>query len=727
MTIFRDLGPTGTPSSASVTWSPSLYLTDRSSSRFRVQVSQGSPAWNHVYGFGRVGTSTARGPQLYGNQCWSAGASVEASWTGFSADTTTTVTVSLTGGETISSFTIYPKTLAVQPQLVSGQLVLQVPPDSRMLIEVNGNRKDTLCVFVDTVAAETTPYTLGDTILVDSGNIGTLSTLGNNQRDASEPLVVIFPPGVWQLPTTAGSSTAPARTPAITREKDGQLWLVRPFTKIVLQRGAWVIGSLDMRQGNDIEVTGPGVLSGEWATWSDMLQKLQGNQNAHQAPGQFLTFNQQVAWSMFCGTTWDDGDEDFPSLACLFPTIVGSPFYLQSSAFNSYDRVKVISHWLFNCDGFNPVLDPATQQRTVNNSFAMTGDDALYFGGYNWGTTTVQDTHLIAYAAAPILVAYDSYIPSSTPGLRQMTNCTAQSNAPLAEWGFDLHTGVPHNWSPSEATWLSVHTYAAPAAFTASIIKLWLDGSDSDPLGWGMFDVRIDNLRVEGTIPFALWSIENCLYPFGSTTATNDQPLQDDKAGSAAGIQLKNISTETVPRYRSRLLGRDRSNTPHDITVENVTLGGHRLTTANWNQYVLQNGPPYNVFVDGHAVDDLVPAADGLGRRLRADARKITTTRHHGELVTYLSSVPGAPGRNLRAIVQRNRLQALGAEREIGAAVLEALVWLPFDVDPARGVVAVAIGDELVCVLQEGATAIRCRIVETVSEDAGGFLVRVQR
>ena len=61
------------------------------------------------------------------------------------------------------------------------------------------------------------------------------------------------------------------------------------------------------------------------------------------------------------------------------------------------------------------------------------------------------------------------------------------------------------------------------------------------------------------------------------------------------------------------------------------------------------------------------------------------------------------------------------------AAVLEAVVFLPFSTDPSRGVVAVQDGDELWCSLVDGATPVRCRIIETLSEDEGGFLVRVQR
>lgn len=738
MTIQLDRGPSGAASNQSTAWSSSYYLATRASSRFRVQLDDGSGfAWNHVYGFGKVGTATARGPQLYGNQCWSSGADVEMSWSGWSTDQLVTVRVELFGGAPITSFVVYPTAFAAGATITAGGLVLTMPPDVRVMIEVNGNRKDPLMLWSDPAEVELQPETSGQTIIVDPGNIGTLSTLGDPTRTAANPLVIVFPAGLWTLPTAAGSSTAPDRTPGIVREKAGQLWLVRPFTRIHLDRGAWVIGSLDLRQGNDIQLGGPGVLSGEWATWSDMLNVLHGDDSVHQAPGQFLTFAQQTAWAQFLGK--DPNDFAYPSMACRDVTVVGAPFYLQAGPWNHYLRTKAISPWLYNCDGFGTIPDAATGLQSVTKCFAYTGDDSIYVGAGSSANTLIDSCHAITNNGAPFLVGYWPWEPDFPGITRLVTNCVAMSTASPISLGFDLHTGASFVWGSTEAEWRNVGPYAGPSSLTSCIVKLWMDGSDDEPLGLGAHGLTFDGLRVEGQVPFALFSIENCYYPWGETSAQNNTPTRRDKAGSATGIVLRNITTQQLPTFRSRLLGRDRRNTPHDITFENIVFGTVRLTSANWSTYVLQNVCPYNVTIDGVNVDEGSAEGGALNRRMRRDSRALVRPQHHGELVTFiphpigelptnsmLEAIGQAP-QTFHAVVDRSRRQPLGDNRDLGASVLEAVVFLPFSTDPSRGVVAVQDGDELWCSLVDGATPVRCRIIETLSEDEGGFLVRVQR
>jgi len=737
VTINRDKGPDQVSDDVTV-WDASYYALSRASSRFRVRVDHGAgPDWNHVYGFGKVGTTTARGPQLYGNQCWTAGDSVELSWSGWSADVPTVVTVTLYGGAPITSYRIAPANVATSVQLVGGALVLTAPVDSRLLVEVNGNRKDVLCLFCDPLEVEEEPATPGQTITVDAGNIGTLSTLGDPSRTASNPLVIVFPPGIWELPTTAGSSTAPDRTPGIVREKDHQLWLVRPFTKIHLARGAYVVGSFDMRQGNDITLSGPGTLAGEWATWSDMLNVLHGDDSVHQSPGQYLTFQQQTAWSQFLGR--DPADFAYPSMSCRDVTVVGSPFYLQSGPWNHYLRTKALSPWLYNCDGFGTIPDAATGLHSVVKCFGYMGDDALFVGNGSVANFTCDQCHTITNNGAPLFVTYWPY-EVDLPGItRTVTNCVAQSNAPTVAGGPDLHTGTNALWGATESEWRNVHPFAAPSTFTNCIVKLWLDGSDATPLRIGVHGVTIDGLRVEGVVPYALFSIENAFYPWAETSAATTPILRADKAGSASDIIVRNVTTQQLPTFRSRLIGRDRRNTPHDVAFENIVLAGVRVTAANWNTFVLQNVCPYDITIDGVNVDQGSETAGGLGRKMRRHAQALVRVEHAGELVTFVPHPSGLLPTNavlapigdgpqtFPAVVNRQRREPLGGDREIGAVAFEALVFLPFSTDPTQGVLSVEDGDELWCSLVEGQTPVRCRIVETLNEDAGGFLVRVQQ
>ncbi|MFN7318370.1 MAG: hypothetical protein ACK5S6_02565 [bacterium] len=621
MALTRDLGPTGTPSDLSVPWTPAVYQTNRSSSRFRVRVSQPSAAaaYSHVYGFGKTGTLSDRGVQEFGTQCWAGGDvdNVEVSIAGFSADQTTTVEITLApGGQTqtnITSYTIYPKHLNVPASLVSGKLVLQMPADTRIYVEVNGNRKDVLFVFSDPLAIDTVPTTTGTTITVSAGNIGGLNTVQG--QDIANPLVIVFPPGIWELPTVVGSSSSPGGATPQQRYADHMLWPVRPFTKIHLQRGAWVVGSFDLRVSNDVAFSGPGVVSGEWATEADIDGTLQGSLLGN--------FDQQVAWSAFHGRTYvSNEDYSFPNMEVRGLTMVGHPFYTFNLGISLCDRIKVISHWYPNTDGTNGLaLNASNNVTLVDKSLFYVGDDGLARSN-NFGITLMTNTHCVCFNGAPIFLGYWPYIKTSALNFGLFDNCTVQSCAPAnGNFGMDLYTGEQGiSWGNIESAWSQNSPYSMPSSFTNSIIKMWMDGNDNDPKDYGFYNVAITNLKVEGQVPMSLFCIGNLFYPFNNGVI-------EERAGNASNIALTNITVEQTPTVKSRLIGRDKLNTPHDITFSNVTIAGQKVTVRNWDQYVVQHYAPYNILVEGRIV---VTAVDICNLALS----------HIGESATVTSIAP---------------------------------------------------------------------------------------
>lgn len=647
MTITRDLGPTGTPSNIAVPWDAAYYLSTRASSRFVVVVeeSAGNYQPNHVYSFGKTGTVSARGPQEYSTASWEYQDNVEASWTTFAADQTANVIVALRG-EPITSAVIWPANLNITRQVSGGFLFLQVPQDVRLLIEVNGNTKDTLCVYSDPLSVDAVPAPAGASTITISDQAG-LSTnsaqieVGGTQNN---PLVVVFNPGVYDAPTTAGTVAAPAGFTSVTRELDHMLWKVGPYTHIHLKRGAWFVGSMDWRGTNDGSLTGAGTISGEWATWSDMLTKLQGDQSQYQNPLNFLTFNQQVAWSALVGTTYDDNDFVFPNLACSGVSLVGHPFYTAAGPFNTYLRVKIISHWLYNCDGFSGLtLNPNNDYtRSCTKSFCMSGDDGMQMD-FNYGDTFYTDCHVITYGGSPVHFGYWSEAPDTSrpDNKRVVTNCTVQTRSNGVAYGRDLYSGkntdelggtAPNQWSAQDvgpnSNWTTYGPYAHPTSFTESVIKAWMDGDNDEPKNWGKFNVTIDGLYVENAVPTALFSMENCFYPFGFVSSQNlSTPYQADKAGNASNWVIKNVFVQNAPTWRSRLIGRDKLNTFHNISFSNINIAGTRLSVRNWDQYVVQNEAPYNIFVEGRAV---VTAVDICNLALS----------HIGESATVTSIAP---------------------------------------------------------------------------------------
>jgi hypothetical protein len=609
MALETDNGPGGVPSDLSTTWTTALYdgttgKCCRASSRYRVRVSQGGPrSWNHVYGFGKTGTVSARGPQPFNSATWAANQNVELSWTSFGADQTTTVWVTLTSTGTdtvpITSWTVYPKHLNIVGALDTNELVLQVPVDTRLYIEING-RKDALAVFADPLGLSATP-TGYEIHTVTTGNISSLATKMTSGHPnvigpAGSVLVVDFPPGVWELPTSLNTVANPGGSTNVTRELDHMLMPVRPFTKVNLQRGAWVIGSWDLRNSNDVALSGPGTLSGEWATWSDINNKLQGSGNLYQNPGQALNFNEQIAWAAICGTLYDSNEDySFPSMSLASTVLVGHPYYTLARGIGTVTRAKIMSHFKGNNDGLTGIaVDAMTQAATVDKCILLSGDDGLNRDN-NFGTCSVTNSHAICWGGAPLNLGY---WPEPATGLTAVIqNLTLQSNAePNIAYGNDLYTGINHDnpgWG-APSNWATYGPWAAPHSYTESIIKCWMDGNDAEPPTYGRFNLTLENIHVEGVVPRALFTIENCYYPFTATP--------EDKSGNASNWEVRNITCEQVPQYRSRLIGRDKRNTPHDIRFSNITIAGTLLTVLNYDQYVWQNSTPYNIFVEGRCV-----------------------------------------------------------------------------------------------------------------------------
>lgn len=647
MTITRDLGPTGTPSNIAVPWDAAYYLSTRASSRFVVAVesSPGVYQSNHVYGFGAVGTISERGPQEYPTGSWAYHDRVEASWTTFAANQTATVLVGLRSGIPITSAVIYPANLSISYQIAGGLLVVLVPQDVRLLIEVNGNTKDTLCIYSDPLSVDAVPAPAGaNTITINNqADLNSNSAAIGVGGTQNNPLVVVFNPGLYEAPTTANTVAAPGGFTPVTRELDHMLWKVGPYTHVHLKRGTWFVGNMDWRGTNDGSLSGAGTISGEWATWSDMLTKLQGDHSQYQSPGNFLTFYQQVAWCALVGTTYDDNDYTFPNLTCSGVSLVGHPFWTAAGPFNSYTRIKVISHWLYNCDGLGGLtLNPNTATRSCVKSFAMCGDDGMILD-FNYGETYYTDCHVIAYGGAPIMFGYWSEPPDIylATNKRVVTNCTVQTRSSGNAYGRDLYSGkntdelgsvAQNDWSPQDSgpssNWTTYGPYAHPAAFTESVVKGWMDGDDDEPKTWGKFNVTIDGLYVENTVRTALFSLENCFYPFGFVSSqSNSAPYQAEKAGNASNWTIKNVFVQNAPTWRSRLIGRDKLNTFHDISFSNINIAGTRLTVRNWDQYVVQNEAPYNIFVEGRIV---VTAVDICNLALS----------HIGESATVTSIAP---------------------------------------------------------------------------------------
>lgn len=103
---------------------------------------------------------------------------------------------------------------------------------------------------------------------------------------------------------------------------------------------------------------------------------------------------------------------------------------------------------------------------------------------------------------------------------------------------------------------------------------------------------------------------------------------------------------------------------------------------------------------------------------MRRDAARITSLNDFGEVVTVY--LPHRAGIRVRAIVNRQRLEQVVGESML--AVRGADVFVP----AGFGIEAWPNGTEVELPVKLGEGPSRCRSVDVLTEDEGGWLVRVE-
>jgi len=494
MTVERDTGP-----------------GSKASTKFTATVDGGA---NHVYGFSRAAG--------FGNRYWNAGDTVYTSWLNYGADAATTVVITRLAGA-ITSAVVYPTRLSIPATIVGSTVTIAMPANTKVFVIINNDWKSHLAIFSDEFSIAPLPGWV---------------TYNGTQTEVANDTTLYFSPGsVYELNIAADHTGGPSA--AGYRELDHQLFPVRARGNVHIARGAWVVGSFDMRGGADSAIYGYGVLSGEWASDSDIENILQGTG---------LTFGEQVMWSMFCG--WDGGvDYQFPGMSVDGITIVGQPFYNSISCIHEKTNLKVFSHWWYNCDSLGVDNDTNTGERLVADCFALTGDDGLIFQD-NWGVQVARDCFIIGNGGSPITLGYwpmvrDTFTasPSTT-----ITNVDVMHLQPAADGGFNLFDGAA--WGAYDP---DVSPNGSRDAYSCSVIKLWLDGSASTP-DYTRENITIDGLYVENSPGSPLFSIETNYYPWGMTTETNATPWIHDAKGDCRNIVIRNVTVDemTVGRAVAR-------------------------------------------------------------------------------------------------------------------------------------------------------------------------------
>ena len=525
---------------------PGPGTTSYNSSRFTVTVNGSSL---QTYGVSRTSTLQAAP--------WTVGDTVEMSWASYGSDAEQTVEITRLAGA-ITTCEIWPKNLEVAYTISGNRATLTVPVRSKLYIELNGDKVNPIMVFANQLK---TPANDGVHPIVTYVA----------QTSAISGSTLYFGPGVYTI---------------------GQMFPVPAGSRVYLDAGAWVIGSFDIRHGDNVTIEGPGVLSGSFADHAAV------NWSA-------LTWLQKTTYSMV--NSYTEPTDWVENCAVRDITIVNFPFY-GILYVNTCRDVKMISPWCQNTDGFTMAPDYAHGGTSrVDYCFSYVGDDN-YKNLDNRGDLIAEDNFLINSAASPILLGYQQIWVSG--GTTTLNRNTVLSRA------WNSGTTFVQNYSPS-------------------VIKLWRDEYVASAAS-ERHHIYISDLWVEGgEVP--LFSLECHLYPWGSPRAAR---------GKIVDFTLSNVTYLGSPARKSRLMGYDTENTPHGCSFSNITINGAPVNKSNWSSWVEMNSFPYDILVNGVA---LVVAA-GQSFTSAAQLRSLAMSQLDA-VNTILSGIGAAPVNSLAGVV----------------------------------------------------------------------------
>lgn len=341
----------------------------------------------------------------------------------------------------------------------------------------------------------------------------------------------------------------------------GKRFVCQENSTILIAGGAWLIGSFDLVGSNNVTITGHGVLSGEFATAESMTHTNAG-------------FLSDLTNAMILGSNTDTLVQSYGGTLSGI-TIVNGPFYSVNAGISYANKAKVISPWWYNCDGLHLANDAGNvgvggPRHSITDCFIYVGDDATGDPS-SAGELTISGCLFVINVACAFVFSY-----TTTGGSVNAAGFTRAMNSTIVTRGYFIAGGP----------------YPVATTHTMSVLKVWRDETEAHH-AYSRTGIQLSNLYIEGGGPNALFSLENLQYPFGTFY---------DAAGNISALSISNVSMETAPSYKSRIWGRDFSNTPYNLRFSNITIGGVSLTRTNWDTYVSMNAFPNDITLDGQTI-----------------------------------------------------------------------------------------------------------------------------
>ena len=570
---------------------------------------------------------------------WNKDDMVEQSWVQYTSDSTERMIVSKAGeGNNISTVEIYPRDAGVLYAIVGGDLVMDIPSNTRLRVEIDGDRGEVLSVFSNPLITAPTTYTDftdtfkeialantstsyytalshgfsdGDAVLITS--TGSLPTYresyaanlpSRNEYDVvyvvnseinqfqvadsigGAPLTITSPgSGSMQVQPAEWKDTVnELRFPAGVH-KMGRMFRTYDDTKIFLDEGAVVIGSFDVHQSG---ITGH--LSGGAGTGARCEIYGSGTLSGEFNDRDNLTgdYDNGVGYMLFYGRDTSAASPAYRHDNIVSGiTLVACPFWLNLGGVCQWKNVSIINPWAYNSDGFR--VDGAESTSAdgtipagngyITDCYSFSGDDAIH-AKHSYNRLTISNTFAIATNNACFHGAYFPHPEAAAYG-------TPIDKADPLMWlkaynNHAMHLGLADDdEGPVQA--------GVPAFGTTAVIRTLTDGYDAanDPTSGGGqsdegdYNRLFDGMKIWGRCATRPMILGNVQYPF--TGETNS--LQKQRQGNVEDFQFKNFDWEFEPEQDFRIVSLDANNRVSDITFENWVIGNAVLSNNNYTTW----------------------------------------------------------------------------------------------------------------------------------------------
>lgn len=432
-----------------------------------------------------------------------------------------------------------------------------------VVIEMTTGSIDSFKVFPEELGI---PAVLADgalTLTMDPGQKAWVAVNGDYMR-----LLQVFADELLTLPSATvtynGSQTQVAAGARMTFPSPGVYVLGQEFpigagSTLIVPRGVRLIGTFKIA-GANATIIGLGTLSGEHVTYDEFNSLFEFGEGTFEERIPYAIIHHGAAASKFANCT-------------VRGVVVTRPaWYCQREGTGHILDTKFIAPWHPENGLVSPFGTSSDDVGELKRCSIWTNDDAI--DGSEYHAPVVGDNNLVGTVFMQNINC--GYWPADAQGTTTFTRTYA-----LAPQQFVTFTNPDF---PDVSVDLGVVVWATT------------DGVAGEDEGEVVDSVTIDGLYVENwdrAINARPFHFGNLGYPW-ARTAINPA---GDQIGELENWQLRNVSFASAPTVRSVMVGKDATNTPHDMSFIDVYYGDKLLTAANWATYFDQNAFPYNIVV----------------------------------------------------------------------------------------------------------------------------------